>query len=76
MPTILRLKGYRFFWFSNESREPIHIHVIKEKTEAKFWLSPVRLAENCGFPEHELRTIKKLIEKNEETIKNAWNSRS
>jgi tRNA G10 N-methylase Trm11 len=76
MPTILRLKGYRFFWFSNESREPIHIHVIKEKTEAKFWLSPVRLRKTAVFRNTNSEQFKKLIEKNEETIKNAWNSRS
>jgi len=27
MPTVLRIRGYRFFFFSDESREPAHVHV-------------------------------------------------
>jgi hypothetical protein len=26
MPTIFRAKGYRFFFFTRENNEPIHIH--------------------------------------------------
>jgi hypothetical protein len=33
MPAVLRIKGYRFFFFSNEGNEPIHIHVEKEHKE-------------------------------------------
>jgi hypothetical protein len=29
MPTILRIKGYRFFFFSNEGNEPCHIILKK-----------------------------------------------
>ena len=35
MPTILREKGYRFFFYSNEHL-PIHIHIEKENKIAKF----------------------------------------
>lgn len=27
MPTVLRVDGYRFFFYSNEGNEPPHIHV-------------------------------------------------
>jgi len=27
MPTALRVDDYRFFFFSNEGNEPVHIHV-------------------------------------------------
>jgi uncharacterized protein DUF4160 len=30
MPTILRWKGFRFFFFSNEGDEPPHVHAEKE----------------------------------------------
>jgi hypothetical protein len=46
MPTILRVGRYRFFFFSNEGREPAHIHVKAGSDEAKFWLDPVQLAAN------------------------------
>jgi hypothetical protein len=75
MPTILRRDGYRFFFYSNEDGEPVHIHVIREKTEAKFWLSPARAARNAGFPAHELGRILKMIDENEEIIKNEWRKR-
>jgi hypothetical protein len=41
-PTILRKKGYRFYFLSNEENR-IHIHVISEDGEAKFWLEPIIL---------------------------------
>lgn len=40
MPTVLRIDGYRFFFYSNESNEPAHIHVEKGSAEAKLWLEP------------------------------------
>ncbi|WP_409988699.1 DUF4160 domain-containing protein [Cellvibrio sp.] len=40
MPVILRLNGFRFFFYSNEGNplEPAHIHVSKDGDEAKIWL--------------------------------------
>ncbi len=76
MPTILRIGPYRFFFFSEERGEPVHVHVIREQTEAKFWLSPtVRVAVNEGFAQHELRKILRLVEANREMIENEWTSR-
>lgn len=42
MPTVLRWKGYRFFFFSNEGdpSEPLHVHVRKDRSAAKYWLEP------------------------------------
>ena len=48
MPTILRVDGHRFFFFSNESGEPPHIHVETADNYAKFWLSPVELDRAIG----------------------------
>jgi hypothetical protein len=49
MPTVLRIGPYRFFFFSNEGDEPVHIHVQRERALAKFWLKPVLLAGSSGF---------------------------
>ncbi len=46
MPTVLRIGRLRFFFFSNESQEPPHIHVKAAENEAKFWLDPIGLAFN------------------------------
>lgn len=76
MPTILRIGPCRFFFFSEESGEPVHVHVIYEQTEAKVWVSPtVRVAVNEGFAQHELRKIVRLVEAKKELIEHEWNNR-
>ena len=47
MPVLSGVRGYRFFFYSNEGNpaEPVHVHVEKNGLEAKFWLMPdVRVA--------------------------------
>ena len=51
----------------------MHIHVIYERNEAKFWLEPkIELAKNSGFSEHELNNIRKIVEKNAERFKEQY----
>ena len=38
MPTVLFIYGWRLFFYSNESKEPIHIHAEKGDMECKYWL--------------------------------------
>jgi hypothetical protein len=38
MPTVLYIFGWRFFFYSNEGSEPIHIHAEKGDMECKYWL--------------------------------------
>lgn len=73
MPTVLRIGPYRFYFFSHEPFEPIHIHVDREKYTVKFWIVPIQLAKNIGFNSAELNKIEKLIMENETKIKEAWN---
>lgn len=73
MPTVLIIKGYRFFFYSREGTEPIHIHVEKDDNVAKFWIEPLVLVENHGFISSELLVIMEIIEQNKQLIKNKWN---
>ena len=57
MPTVLRIKGYRFFFFTREGHEPPHIHVDQAERYAKYWLTPVSLARSRGFRSPELSEI-------------------
>ena len=41
MPTVLRVHGYRFFFFSNEGREPAHIHVQSGRIALSFGCIPL-----------------------------------
>jgi hypothetical protein len=54
MPTVMRIGGFRFFFYSNENDEPRHIHVKDADHEAKYWLEPLELAWNRGFNTREL----------------------
>ncbi len=72
MPTVLRVGRYRFFFFSNEGREPPHIHVKAAGDEAKFWLEPVELEANYGFNGRELTEIRRLIGEHRVRLLEAW----
>lgn len=73
MPTILRILGYRFFFFSREGNEPPHVHVEKGDCAAKFWLDPVRLAESYGFKGSELSRVNMLVNENRIVFLEKWN---
>ncbi len=40
MPSVLRVAGYRFFFFSNERQEPAHIHVERAIARSRASESP------------------------------------
>lgn len=61
MPNALREGPYRLFFYSSDCNEPMHVHVKRDRSEAKFWLQPVEVAFNHGFAGHELRDIEALI---------------
>jgi hypothetical protein len=73
MPTVLLINGYRFFFFSNERNEPVHIHIEKSEKYAKFWIDPTFVAINYGFTSKELREISEIIDINEILIRDKWN---
>ena len=72
MPTVLRVGRYRFHFFSNESREPPHIHVKASGDEAKFWLDPVQLAANYGFNVREINELEHLVAEHRTLLLETW----
>jgi hypothetical protein len=72
MPVALRVKGYRFFFFSLEGEEPPHTHVEQAERFAKFWLNPVALAKSRGFRSGELSEIQGIIEENRDILLEKW----
>ena len=76
MPVVLRIDGFKFFFYTNEGwpPEPAHIHVRKAGAEAKFWLAPnVQLARNDGFDAPTLRRIERLVTKYRNQLEGSWN---
>jgi len=72
VPTVLRIEGFRFHFYSDETMEPPHIHVATVEGECKFWLEPVRLARNIGLKPHILRYIEKLVYENSDFLKEKY----
>ncbi len=72
MPTILRIEGYRLFFYSGDKDEPEHIHVERDDNVVKFWLDPVRLERSGGFNRLELRLIQTIIETHQSKLLEAW----
>jgi hypothetical protein len=72
MPTCLWIGPYRFFFYSSDEAEPPHIHVERERSQAKFWLDPVRLEWNRGFSRHEIREVRRHVVANRDQLLRCW----
>lgn len=72
MPTVLRIGRYRFNFFSNENREPPHVHIKAGGDQAKFWLDPIELASNYGFNVPELNEIERTIQQHQTQLLEKW----
>ena len=73
VPKLADVGPYRFFFYSNESGEPPHVHVRHDRKLAKFWLQPVELADSKRFAAHELREVEQIVEQRRLTFLEAWN---
>lgn len=73
MPTVLRVRAYRFFFVSLDRCEPAHVHLQREKIVAKYWLEPVTLARAGRFRKMELAAIAKLVSEHREQLVESWN---
>ena len=72
MPAVLRVGAFRFFFYSLENNEPVHIHVENGDNSAKFWLQPVNLARSQGFRSHEITRIRAIVIENRLKFQEAW----
>lgn len=72
MPTILVVGSYRFFFYSSDANEPMHVHVQSGDFSAKFWISPVRLQVSKGFNQRQIREVLKIVEKNVLLFERKW----
>ncbi len=71
-PTVLRVRGYRFYFFSREEMRP-HVHEQHASGEAKFWLEPrVELAVDYGLGVTRINVAHKIIEEHLDEIRTAW----
>ncbi len=71
-PTVLRIRGYRFYFFSREEPRP-HVHVQHAEGEAKFWLDPaVEVEGNYGLKPQRLAEALALVKEHADEFRHAW----
>jgi len=74
VPTVLRFKGYRFYFYSHETNEPPHVHIDRAGASAKIWLDPVAIARNSGFSPTELAELVRLVQQSRLLLLEAWDA--
>lgn len=75
MPKLLEWNGWKFFFYSREGMpvEPPHVHVRKDRSEAKFWLSPVvRVASDRRMDPRTLKLIMSVVEEHRVEFEERW----
>ena len=70
-PTVLQ-RAVSVFLLLERPKRAEHIHVKRDRTLAKFWLAPVRMAYNYGFSQTELNRIAAIVRKHEAALSKAW----
>lgn len=74
MPTLNKILGlppkpFILFFYSNENKEPPHIHVEHTQGgECKIWLEDLRVARNWGMPAHQEKEALRLVTEYKETL--------
>lgn len=74
MPTIARIDGFRFYFYSHEPDEPPHVHVDRAGASAKVWLQSVALARSVGYKAPEMTAILGHVRLNQVEFLEAWNA--
>lgn len=69
--------GWRFFFYSNEKNEPIHIHCRNAEKECKYWLDidifDLKEAYSYNMNNKDKREVKKIVFEYFEFIEREWN---
>lgn len=72
MPTILRIRGYRFYFYALEGNEPPHVHIDKGAGTPKVWLTDSSVADSEGLKVGEIRTALRLAREHHVSLVKAW----
>jgi hypothetical protein len=76
MPTILVVRGWRVFFYSDEGCEPVHVHAEKGGAECKVWLLVdeynVDMAWERGMKPALRRELRKIIFDHFDYIVDEW----
>lgn len=71
MPTVFKIDGFRFFFFSNE-HTPEHIHIEKGDMYARIELESLKVTDSCNASSKDLKKLVELVKDNKDKLKGAW----
>jgi hypothetical protein len=57
--------GYKFQFYSADSQEPPHIHVVRAEKRAKIWLEELVVAWSRNFNQRELAQVLAVVQDNQ-----------
>jgi hypothetical protein len=72
VPTIFEAHGFRFFFYSADGAEPIHVHVEGSRAFGKWWVRRGVWAHRRGFSTSELRKVEAELRARKKEIIDAW----
>ena len=75
MPKLLLWNGWSFFFYSREGMplEPPHVHVRKDQSEAKIWLTPVvRVASDRRMDPRTLKMLVEIVAERRDQFEERW----
>lgn len=75
MPTVLRVEGFPFSFYSAGSGEPPHVHAAHSGRVPKHWLDPVEMASSQGFRAHGLSGVRGLVVEHRDGLRGTWDER-
>jgi hypothetical protein len=62
----------QIFFFSNESREPAHIHIVSGNNEEEIWLADHKIVYSYGFKAHEIKDLIDLTAEHHVEFMEIW----
>lgn len=71
LPTVFRIDGYRFFFFSDEHL-PTHIHIEKADAYARVELETLKVTDSYNISSKELKKVVELVRQHHEDLQKAW----
>jgi hypothetical protein len=72
MPTVLRIDGFRFFFFSNE-HEPEHVHIEKGDIYARVEIASLKVTDSSNASSKDIKKMVELVKQNKVTLQGVWN---
>jgi hypothetical protein len=64
MFTLLKLDGFKFYFWTQENFEPAHFHVSKGASSAKWFLDPLKEAWTKGMTDEDKARVAELATAN------------